>query len=133
MKHVLFVTGLFVASPVFGQSRVYTNADLRKPMLQSSPITAVEAAAILAPNQFVYVPTRRAAPVAMVLPSSATAGPFGEFSPPSPMRRLDGSLYTDRQWRVTHRIGRRRDALRVDGTQYFRRATSPFARRTPAG
>lgn len=34
-------------------------------------------------------------PRAVVIPSSPTAGPFGEFRPFSPPRRLDGTLLTD--------------------------------------
>ena len=131
MRHVLFFVGLLAASPVLGQSRVYTNADLRKPMPRTAPLGAVEAAAILAPHQFVYVPVRRVEPGATMSRSSATAGPFGEFRAFSPTRRLDGSPYSDPPWSVTSYRGWRRDVQRAGGIQRFRRAASPSARRTP--
>lgn len=63
-------------------------------------LTPDEAAAILAPYQYVYVePAPRWGPTVLLAGSSPTAGPFGEFKPFSPARRLDGSLWTDPPWR----------------------------------
>jgi hypothetical protein len=57
--------------------------------------TPAEALAILAPHQFVYVPPLPPGPTVLILNSSSTAGPFGEFKPFSPSQRLDGSSFTD--------------------------------------
>lgn len=106
---------LLVASPVFGQSRIYTNADLGKPLSRTSTLTPAEAAAILAPRQFVYVPERPSEPMAVVARSSPTAGPFGEFKPFDPPRRLDGSSYSDPPWSMMTYVGRQRYSLRDSG------------------
>lgn len=107
MRQVLFVVALLVAVPVLGQSRVYTNADLGKPMSRTTAIGPAEAAAILAPHQFVYVPAQRLEPIAMMSRSSGTAGPFGEFKPFGPSVRLDGSPYSEPPWSATAYGGRR--------------------------
>ncbi len=49
-----------------------------------------EAAAVLAPGQFVYVPTYDG-PYAIIMPGSSTAGPYGELRVTPQLRRLDGS------------------------------------------
>lgn len=103
---------LLVAAPVFGQSRVYTNADLGKPLPRASTLTPAEAAALLAPRQFVYVAPRPAEPQVVLLASSPTAGPFGEFRPLSSSRRLDGSSYQVPQWESLAYSGRRHGAWR---------------------
>jgi hypothetical protein len=96
---------LFSVSPVFSQPRLYTNADLGQPLsaVASRP-SAAAAAAILAPYQTI-VPLQASAARwwpqdgrVVVVPSSATAGPFGEFAAFSPARRLDGTLLTSRAW-----------------------------------
>jgi hypothetical protein len=55
-----------------------------------------EAAAILAPYQFVYVAPLPPGPRVIGIYSSPTAGPFGEF----PARRWDGTSYVD-PWSMT--------------------------------
>lgn len=97
MRIIPLIITLLVASPIFGQSRIYTNADLGKPLSRTSTVTPAEAAAILAPRQFVYVP-ERLPPMVTLSPSGPTTGPFGEFAPFPPPRRLDGSLWTDPPW-----------------------------------
>ncbi len=64
-------------------------------------MTPAEAAAILAPHQFVWQPALPLAPRVIGVPSSVTAGPFGEFPEFSPARRLDGTLLSDPAWGVT--------------------------------
>ena len=54
-------------------------------------LTAAEAAAVLAPHQFVYVALAPPRPAVVVIPSSATAGPFGEFKRQDFCCRLDGT------------------------------------------
>jgi hypothetical protein len=78
-------------------------------------LTPAEAAAILAPNQYVYVePAPRWGPTVVLAGSSPTAGPFGEFKPFSPRRRLDGSLTTDPPWRSTVYLGHPTFPRRID-------------------
>ena len=112
MRTAPLAIALLVASPAFGQSRVYTNADLGKPLPGISTVTPAEAAALLAPHQFVYVAPRPAEPPVVLLESSPTAGPFGEFKPFSPPRRLDGSSYQDPPWEALAYSGRRHGAGR---------------------
>ena len=97
---------LLVAAPAFGQARVYTNADLGKPMPRTSTVTSAEAAAILAPWQFVYVPPRPAQPQVIRIDSSPTAGPFGEFAPLEPHQGRDGWSYASPSWLSTFHSGR---------------------------
>jgi hypothetical protein len=99
MKSLLLVGCFFLASPAFSQTRTYTNADLGQ-SVSSAKVTSAEAAAILAPHQFTWQPTATG-PHVLVVPSSATAGPFGEFREFSPARRLDGTLLSDPQWSVS--------------------------------
>jgi hypothetical protein len=99
MKSLLVIGCFFLASPAFCQTPRYTNADLGQ-SLSSVRVTPAEAAAILAPHQFTWQPTATQ-PRVLVLPSSATSGPFGEFREFSPARRLDGTLLSDPQWEAT--------------------------------
>ena len=107
MKAITFFVGLLLsAAPVAGQSRVYTNADLGKPLTSAARLDPAAAAAILAPHQFVALPAAPALGGAQVVViGSPTAGPFGEFAPFPEPRRLDGSLYTERPWHVTTHAG----------------------------
>lgn len=74
------------------------------PATRPSP---AEAAAILAPYQFVAPPPIGGGPTFAILASSPTAGPFGEFRPFSPARRLDGTLLSQRPWIMRAYVGRR--------------------------
>jgi hypothetical protein len=66
--------------------------------VSSTRVTPAEAAAILAPHQFHLQPALPAGPRVLILPSSETAGPYGEFAPFSEQRRLDGTFLSDPQW-----------------------------------
>jgi hypothetical protein len=115
MKLMPLLIALLTVAPAAAQSRVYTNADL-----MPNPVTAwtrtvtparlspTEAAAILAPYRFQAPPPRalEAGPWMVVLHSSPTAGPFGEFAPfPAPVR-LDGTSYLDPPWEQRAYVGR---------------------------
>jgi hypothetical protein len=56
MKTTILILLLFVASPAVGQVRVWTNADLGKPLTHPHTTTPEEWRSIVA-HQFVYVPT----------------------------------------------------------------------------
>jgi hypothetical protein len=106
MKATLLFVMLLFASPVFAQSRVYTNADLGKPLTWTESVeTPAEAAAILAPHQFVYLEPSRG-PYVVGIYSSATAGPFGEFPAYTPAARLDASSYFEMPWSLTTYVPR---------------------------
>jgi len=62
---------------------------------EASRLTPAQAAAVLAPGQFVYVEKRL--PQVVVIPSSASPR---DFPTPRPERRLDGSLYSEAPWSV---------------------------------
>ena len=81
---------LLTTSPVFAQSRVYTNADLTSnPVTWTRTVTPEEWQG-LADRQFVPPPPKSYGPVSIGIYSSPTAGPFGEFPSSVPTRRLDG-------------------------------------------
>jgi hypothetical protein len=67
------------------QSHVYTNADLAQPIAQITTVTP-EQLATLRENQFRLPPTRPG-PVATIIDSDPTYGPFGPLhqSPPRPL------------------------------------------------
>jgi len=89
----LAVTFLLLAVPAFGQSRVYTNADLGK-IERTRTVTEEELASLRA-HQFVYVPPLPRGPEVVHVNSSTAEGPFGPFHMPqreplgSPLR-MDG-------------------------------------------
>lgn len=68
---------LLVAVPAFGQSRVYTNADLGK--VQRTHNAPESELAWLRAHQFVAVPDRPAGPEVIVVAGSTAEGPFGPF------------------------------------------------------
>lgn len=110
MRPTLVLIALLIAAPAFAQSgRIYTNADLGHPLavVPDTRLTPADAAAILFPGQFVYLPsTRTLGPQVYVVGSSSTAGPFGEFPPFPAPRRLDGSSYADPPWSMSTYLGR---------------------------
>ena len=69
-----------------------------------------EAAAILAPYQFVAPPPVGPGPTFVILRSSPTVGPWA-FPPPFPPRRLDGTPLSQRPWTMRAYVGRRPGAL----------------------
>lgn len=90
-----------VAVPVCGQSRVYTNADLGKPLAWQIPPPTVEQLAGLTARQFVAPVDPGDGPRVTILHSSSTDGPFGPFYMP-PMQPL-----SEPWWFTTH-VGRGR-------------------------
>jgi hypothetical protein len=104
----------------------------------STRVTPAEAAAILAPHQFVWRPTLPTEPPVLGLFSSPTGGPFGKFPEFSPARRLDGTLLSVPQWGVTTYFpyggwrGSHDRGTVVGGTSHRsgdRRPTAPAGRR----
>ena len=68
---------LLLAVPAFGQSRVYTNADLGR--IQRTHNAPDSELAWLRAHQFVAVPQRPAGPEVIVVGGNAAEGPFGPF------------------------------------------------------
>ena len=88
---------LLVAAPAAGQTRVYTNADLGKPLTWAHAPTPEELAS-LAARQFVPMPEVPAGPRAMTIEGDPSHGPFGAFAqsatqPLDPNWRGDTSGY----------------------------------------
>lgn len=87
-------------------------------------MTPAEVATLLAPHQFVAIPEQQNPDQIVVIASSVTAGPYGEFPAPRPSVRLDGTplwlpptVYGDvRRHSVARQSDRRvtRPALRTD-------------------
>ena len=91
----LSVTFLLLAVPAFGQSRVYTNADLGK-IERTRTVTEEELASLRA-NQFVYVPSLPRGPDVVHVNSSTSEGPFGPFYMP-PREPLGTSSWVGGGW-----------------------------------
>jgi hypothetical protein len=74
-------------------------------------LSPAEAAAILAQSPALsnrtHVSPPGDGPTVVVVGSSVTAGPFGEFAPFPPPLRLDGTLLTQRAWIMRSHIGGR--------------------------
>ena len=108
MKLTLLVV-LLTAAPAAAQSRLYTNADLARPIrMESARLSPADAAAVLLPYRFQAPPPRalEPGPWIFVMGSSPTAGPYGEFQPFAMPRRLDGTSYADPPWFQRTYIGR---------------------------
>jgi hypothetical protein len=69
-------------------------------------LSPAEAAAILTPHQFVALPPAEG-PYVVIIGSSPTTGPFGEFAPFPPARRLDGTLLSERPSIMRVQVSRR--------------------------
>jgi hypothetical protein len=95
------------ASAAVAQSRVYTNADLGRP-LTPNRMPPAEAARLLAPYQFVGVPDHSQGAQILILGSSPTAGPFGEFQNLSLLPRSDGTYGAIPIWPTLWPTGRQR-------------------------
>jgi hypothetical protein len=107
MKIVALLVGLVaIAAPSFAQSRVYTNADLGRPLADAARPDAAAAAAILAPYQTVFAPPLPRGPFSVGIYSSPTAGPFGELVLSPSTTRLDGTSLFDYPWALTTYAGR---------------------------
>jgi hypothetical protein len=87
---------------------VYTNADLKPSAVRADLPANGQTAAPTGPHAvrvrvwtYVFEPTRYSvhaappSPRSMVIYGSPTAGPFGEFKPFAPARRLDGTRIDD--------------------------------------
>jgi hypothetical protein len=107
MKAVLLIAGLFAASPAFGQTKVYTNADLGRPLSPNRVTVTPEQIGALARHQFVGVRVERVWDPVVGTGSSPTAGPFADYQQTIVPRRLDGSLWTEPQWMSVTYLGRR--------------------------
>jgi hypothetical protein len=97
MRTITLLVVLLTAAPVVGQSRLYTNADLGRPLSPNRGTVDPAILQALRDHQYQAPPTpaREFEPWMTVMGSSSTAGPFGEFAPFDPPRRLDGSSWLD--------------------------------------
>jgi hypothetical protein len=93
MKYGLAIVVLTVAASASAQPKVYTNADLNKPLSTNRPSPSPEVLQGLAANQFRLAP-HYDGPYVVGVFSSPTAGPFGEFWPQLPDQRFDGTLWS---------------------------------------
>ena len=75
----LAATCLLMAAPAAGQTRVYTNADLGRPLTWAHAPTPEELASVAA-RQFVPMPEVPAGPRAMTIEGDPSHGPFGAFA-----------------------------------------------------
>lgn len=83
MVNRLCVIFLFVSVPVFGQTRIYTNADLGQPLRWTAPPVPPEQLQALVANQFKSVPPNPG-PQVIVIGGNSTDGPFGPlYLPPT--------------------------------------------------
>jgi hypothetical protein len=98
MKILTLIVGLLAALPAFSQSRVYTNADLGRPLSPNRVTVTPEQLASLAVHQFVAPWVDRQWDRVVSSGSSPTSGPFGDYRQDIQPRRLDGSLLTDPPW-----------------------------------
>jgi hypothetical protein len=97
MKLITVTVALFTAWPVCAESPLYTNADLGKPLTRTHTVAPAQLAS-LAARQFAYVPPVPPGPQVIILNSSPTAGPFGEFAPFEFGRSMDGLPYFNPYW-----------------------------------
>lgn len=104
MKLPLVIACLLAASPAFGQTKVYTNADLGRPLSPNRGSVTPEVLAALAAHQF-RVPMTFDGPRVVSSGLSPTSGPFGDFQNAIVPRRLDGSLWSEPQWQVSYYPG----------------------------
>jgi len=98
MKILTLIVGLLAALPAFSQPRVYTNADLGRPLSPNRVTVTPEQLASLAAHQFVAPWVDRQWDRVISSGSSPTSGPFGDYRQDIQPRRLDGSLLTDPPW-----------------------------------
>lgn len=91
---IMLIVG--TAAPAAAQSRVYTNADLGKPLARTHTVTAEELAA-LKTNQF-RLPARFDGPTVVIIPSSPEP-PFGNVFPPiAPLSSQPWIVVTSSPW-----------------------------------
>jgi len=84
MKTMTLLVGLFLtAVPMAAQSRLYTNADVGRPLSSDRrTVTAAEVAGLKA-REFVYVPTRPAEARVIILRDTPLFPPFAPTSEPT--------------------------------------------------
>jgi hypothetical protein len=91
---VIWLVAVFsmIARPAGAQERIWTNADLGKPLSASRPRISESELTGLTANQFKSLPEAPKGPTVFIMGSSSPqAGPWA-FPPPAPARRLDGTL-----------------------------------------
>ena len=94
MKAFITLSMLLLAESARGQSHVYTNADLGKPIASSSArVSPAQAAAIMAAHQPVFAAAGSApdGPRVFIMDSRPGDGPFGPLQPFRTSLRLDGT------------------------------------------
>jgi hypothetical protein len=90
MKRVVLLVMLF-AAPASGQSRVYTNADLGRPIERATTVTTDELA-WLAAHQFA-LPSPYPGPQVVIIGGHPEDGPFGPFKDLPPTAPLSNDPY----------------------------------------
>jgi len=88
----LAVAGLLVAAPAVAQTRVYTNADLGKPLSWEHTPTPEELASLKA-RQFVPMPFIPERPSVRVIEGDPAQGPFGPLELSAYTQPLDPNWY----------------------------------------
>jgi hypothetical protein len=83
---------LLIAAPAAAQTRVYTNADLGKPLTWSHTPTPEELSSLKA-RQFVAVPVIPEGPAVRVIDGDPSHGPFGPFGLSDYTQPLDPNWY----------------------------------------
>jgi hypothetical protein len=86
------VVCLLLAAPAAAQTRVYTNADLGKPLTWTHTPTPEEMASLIA-NQFVPMPHIPEAPAVRTINGDPSHGPFGPFELSAYTQPLDPNWY----------------------------------------
>jgi len=104
MKPLLLLTCFLAAVPAWSQPRVYTNADLGRPLSSNRVTVTPEQLASLEAHQF-RVPRTYDGPMTVSSGLNPTGGPFGDVQNTIVPRRLDGSLWTEPQWQVSYSPG----------------------------
>ena len=97
VKSLLVIVGLFLSTPAWSQTKVYTNADLGHPLSPNRATVTAEQLASLAAHQF-RVPQTFDGPTGVTSGLQATMGPFADYQNTILPRRLDGTLLSDAPW-----------------------------------
>jgi hypothetical protein len=97
VKSLIVIVGLFLSTPAWSQTKVYTNADLGHPLSPNRATVTAEQLASLAAHQF-RVPRTFDGPTGVTSGLQATMGPFTDYQNTILPRRLDGTLLSDAPW-----------------------------------
>jgi len=92
VKPITVLVGLLLATSAGAQSRLYTNADVGRPLSPNRPSVTAEQLAGLQTHQF-RLPVDAWGPQVVILDSQVTDGPFGAFAPFSPSHVAPGGAY----------------------------------------